>query len=73
MPSRDGTSTCPITRNLCDRGCAWNVGGRCAVATVAAALAGSDCGEQDERDYETRLMEAASAEHARACGRYREL
>ncbi len=64
---------CPITRNPCESGCAWNVGGACAVAKVAAALAGSGHSERDESDYEIKLMEAASAEHTRACGRFREL
>lgn len=67
MPTQ--ASTCPITSNLCDAGCAWALEGGCAVAVLARAL-----GEPtDDGTDPTALMAATSREQARPCGRYREL
>lgn len=62
-------STCPITRNLCDTGCAWSLGGRCAVSVLAEGLTRYEPGAAEQDG----LMAAASREHMRPCGTFREL
>lgn len=62
-------STCPMTGNLCDAGCAWRLEGGCAVAVLARAMAGRP---EDGTDGNGALA-AASMAQARPCGRYREL
>ena len=62
-------STCPMTGNLCDAGCAWRLEGGCAVAVLARAMAGHP---EDGAGGDAALA-AASMAQARPCGRYREL
>lgn len=62
-------STCPMTGNLCDAGCAWRLEGGCAVAVLARAMAGRP---EDGADGNAALA-ASSMAQARPCGRYREL